>query len=403
MFLIFFLKMSSDLGILLSAAGFIAVTTGGHFIYMMLAALWLAVLFAFSALLREKGWLRFLPMAGAALCFLFPDMALTDYLVIGAACLYVLWLCYAGTFMPTWDTQKEIFSIYWKVLAGVFVFEALLDFSSAAASTLPAGVMALACCILLNRALRHEESVYRTMRYQLVNLAGLAAVAFAALLLGSPAVLGAVGAALGWIYDNLISPVLMALLYVFIQLIKGISWLFSWIHIEKVEETEVTNLESGDAASTDWMEFEEGGGVDIRILYAFLIILAGVLLFLLLRKLAGSLRKKASVIQKVNERRLAVTQHEPEDPPAHGAVRKIRELYRKFLRLCRKNSVELKRSDTSSDIEKKSRSLFPEEESEAFREIYIRARYRGEADQKDAEEAADLLSGMKKRMKKPLP
>ena len=195
----------------------------------------------------------------------------------------------------------------------------------------------------------------------------------------------------------------MVLLYVFIQLIKGISWLFSWIHIEKIEETEVVNIETGDPASTDWMEIEEGGGVDIRILYAFLIILAGVLLFLLLRKLAGSLRKKASVRQKVNERRLVVTQHEPEDPPAHGAVRKIRELYRKFLRLCRKNSVELKRSDTSSDIEKKSRSLFPEEESEAFREIYIRARYRGEADQKDAEEAADLLSGMKKRMKKPLP
>ncbi len=398
MFLIFFLKMCSDLGILLSAAGFFAVEFGGHFLYMLGASVWLAVLFAFSAMLREKGWLRFLPLTAGALCFLPGGLVMADLIVIGAACLYVIWLCFLGTYVPVWDRQVEIFSFFWKILAGVLVFEAVMDLRTAAASTLPAGLITLVCCILLNRALRHEASVYRTLHFQLVNAAGLAGVGAAAVLLGSPVVLRAVGAALSWFYEHVISPILMALIWLFVELMKGFNWILQLIRKKDPEEPPVVEIPSGPVDSTDWRVVEEGRGFDIRVLYAILILLACVLLFLLLRKLAGTLRKKAAVPHREGERRMAAPPPPREELPARGPVRKIREIYRKFLRLCRSRSVDLVRSDTSLDVEKKSYTLFDPEESEALRQLYLKARYREEAEPSDAEEAARVFARIKKQL-----
>ena len=194
----------------------------------------------------------------------------------------------------------------------------------------------------------------------------------------------------------MISPILMALVYLFVEFIKGFKWLFSWIRIREPEEPPVQEVPTGPADSTDWREITEGEGLDIRVVYAVLILLAAVLLFLLLRKLAGTLKKKAAAARPAEERRMKAAPLPKEEMPARGPVRKIREIYRKFLRLCRSRSVELVRSDTSWDVERKSLPVFDQEDSEALRQLYLKARYREEANPSDAEEAARLFSQLKK-------
>ncbi len=395
MWMMTFLKMTADLGILLSAAGFFALQLGGHAAPLLLSLPVFALSFAFSFLLKDRGILRFLPLIAAGLLFLYPGLSLTDAVILLTELAYLIWLTVRQAYMPVWETQTEIFSVYWKVFLGVLILEWLGAPAETRAMTLPAGLTASACCILLNRSLRHEPSVYRTLRFQAVNLIGLAAVGFAALLLGSETFLNLVGTGLGWFYNTLIAPLLMGIIYLFIQLIKGIAWLFSFIKLKDPENKDVQDIKlDGLSPELDLIQGEEAVG--IRFLNALLIIAAAAAAFFLLRALARGLRKakQAGSVQAVTLRSGAEEAVAP-----RGPVRRIREIYRRFLHLCLRRKVAIARSDTSLDVQRKSEGLFEEEDSEALRRLYLKARYRETADEAEAEQARQLYRQLKKEEK----
>ncbi len=395
-----FLKMTADLGILLSAAGFFALAFGGHAVPMLLSAPAFALCFAFSFLLRDRGILRFLPLLPAGLFFLIPGLSAADIVIFSLELLYILWLIIRKVYVPVWEIQTEIFSLYWKVLLAVLVFEWLILPAETRAMTLPAGFMASVCCILLNRSLRHEPSVYRTLRFQAVNLIGLLAVIVVAALLGSESFLGLVGAALKWFYDTLIAPLLMGVIYLFTQLIKGISWVLSFIKIEKPEEKETMEIEPGEP-NTEWDIVQREEPAAAAVMISLLILAAAIAVFFLLRFLARSL-KKAKQLKTVqaSTRRYDAEISASEPMPPRGPVRRIREIYRRFLKLCLRREVVLRRSDTSLDVQQKSEWLFAEEDSAALRRLYLKARYRETADEAEAEEARRLYQKLKKEEKK---
>ncbi len=395
MWMMTFLKMTADLGILLSAAGFFALQLGGHAAPLLLSLPVFALLFAFSFLLKDRGILRFLPLIAAGLLFLYPGLSLTDAVILLTELAYLVWLTVRQAYMPVWETQTEIFSVYWKVFLGVLILEWLGAPAETRAMTLPAGLTASACCILLNRSLRHEPSVYRTLRFQAVNLIGLAAVGFAALLLGSETFLNLVGTGLGWFYNTLIAPLLMGIIYLFIQLIKGIAWLFSFIKLKDPENKDVQDIKlDGLSPELDLIQGEEAVG--IRFLNALLIIAAAAAAFFLLRALARGLRKakQAGSVQAVTLRSGAEEAVAP-----RGPVRRIREIYRRFLHLCLRRKVAIARSDTSLDVQRKSEGLFEEADSAALRRLYLKARYRETADEAEAEQARQLYRQLKKEEK----
>jgi hypothetical protein len=399
MWMMTFLKMTADLGILLSAAGFFALQLGGHAAPLLLSLPVFALSFAFSFLLKDRGILRFLPLIAAGLLFLYPGLSLTDAVILLTELAYLIWLTVRQAYMPVWETQTEIFSVYWKVFLGVLILEWLGAPAETRAMTLPAGLTASACCILLNRSLRHEPSVYRTLRFQAVNLIGLAAVGFAALLLGSETFLNLVGTGLGWFYNTLIAPLLMGIIYLFIQLIKGIAWFFSFIKLKDPENKDVQDIKlDGLSPELDLIQGEEAVG--IRFLNALLIIAAAAAAFFLLRALARSLRKakQAGAVQAVTLRSGA-EEAVPEPVAPRGPVRRIREIYRRFLHLCLRRKVAIARSDTSLDVQRKSEGLFEEEDSEALRRLYLKARYRETADEAEAEQARQLYRQLKKEEK----
>ena len=141
--------------------------------------------------------------------------------------------------------------------------------------------------------------------------------------------------------------------------------------------------------------------VGIEVLTALLIIAAAVAAFFLLRALARSLgkAKQSGTVQAVTRRYLA-EEAVPEPMLSRGPVRRIREIYRRFLRLCLRRKVEIIRSDTSLDVQQKSAGLFEKADSAALRRLYLKARYRETADEEEAEEARQLYQQLKKEEKK---
>ena len=400
MWMMTFLKMAADLGILLSAAGFFVLPLGGHAMPLLLSVPAFALCFALSFLLRDRGILRFLPLLPAGLFVLYPGLSAVDIVILSVELLYAVWLTVRKAYVPVWEIQAEIFSLYWKIFLGVLVVEWLIAPVETRTMTLPAGLMASACCILLNRSLRHDPSVYRTPRFQLVNLAGVAAVAVIAALLGSETFLSIVGAGLKWFYDTLIAPLLMGVIYLFTLLIKGLSWVLSFIKIEKPEKKEDMNLDSGEG-STEMELVEREDPAAVEFLTAVLIIAAAIAVFFLLRALARSMRKarQEKAVQSVTRRYAAeAVEHDP--MPPRGPVRRIREIYRRFLRLCLRREIALTRSDTSLDVQQKSEYLFEQEDSAALRRLYLKARYRETADEEEAEQARALYQKLKKEEKK---
>ena len=400
MWMMTFLKMMADLGILLSAAGFFALQLGGHAAPLLLSLPVFALSFVFSFLLKNRGILRFLPLVAAGLLFLYPGLSLTDTVILLTELVYLIRLIIRQAYVPVWETQKEIFSVYWKVFLGVLFFGWIIAPAETRAMTLPAGLTASVCCILLNRSLRHEPSVYRTLRFQAVNLIGLAAVGLIALLLGSETFLSLVLAGLSWFYNTLIMPLLMGFIYLFTQLIRGITWLLSFLKRKDPGEKDVNNIEQGEL-STEMEFIKREEPVGIEVLTALLIIAAAVAAFFLLRALARSLRKakQSGTVQAITRRYLA-EEAVPEPMLSRGPVRRIREIYRRFLRLCLRRKVEIIRSDTSLDVQQKSRGLFEAEDSAALRRLYLKARYRETADEEEAEQARQLYQQLKKEEKK---
>ena len=208
MFMIYFLKMLSDLGIIMSVAGFFALLSGGHASLLLMSLPGLSLLFALSAPLADKGLIRFGPYCAAAVWFFLPGRSWPDDLLFVILLLYALWMSGRGTYRPNLDTQREIFSIYSKAFILIAILSIIFSYESALAVTLPAGAIALVACILLNQSLRHEPRIYQSLRFQFFVGLSMGLLLLAAFFLGSPLALQGLGTALSFLYHKIIWPLL---------------------------------------------------------------------------------------------------------------------------------------------------------------------------------------------------
>ena len=79
-----------------------------------------------------------------------------------------------------------------------------------------------------------------------------------------------------------------------------------------------------------------------------------------------------------------------------STVAQVRSAYRRYLKLGAAQGLRPQRSDTTLDIRKRFSRIFPDDASDALREIYLRARYDGHADREDASRAKALIAQLKK-------
>ncbi len=398
-----FIKSVSDLALYYSFAGLFALLFGGSNRAVLLGMVIQAAIFTFSYLLRQRqrSILRFLPLLLLIFCWLIPGSTLANYILLIPAVIYMIYLVAKKIYEPDCYQQKDIFSIYWKVFIVFALFAALLGARSAVtAIAIPAGLICMACSVLLQQTLRHDPEVYCQPRYQVISIVVIGAVCVCALFLSSSAFLNACLRFLQIIYNRVIAPILMAIVYVIIFIINGIVQLISLFHINISTSSEGLEIDMSGFSARDVLGIEEDvvtdGQILERILIAIAIIAAAVILILLFRALSRRTRSQSPEPER-KETRTSIQRNSPSaSENATGSVARVRTQYKKFLKLAFQQSVQPDKSDTSAEINRKYRHIFDSHATEELRDLYIEARYNGKATNEDAQRAKKLYSDIKK-------
>lgn len=401
MTVIVFLKIVSDLGFYFTFAGFFASMAKASAVNMLISILVMGLSVAVSFMLRGKGRLRFLPIALSVLCVLLPGTSIGGIIVLIMPVLYCAYVMAKELYVPEWDSQVSTFSLYWKLFFLLIPIGALAGKISIIYSfVIPCGILTLVCLVLLMRSLRHEQEIYTSRKYQIVNLGILLAVGLLALFLSSDLFLGAVVAFFKAIYTYIVSPILLVIIYVILAVMKVLAWLFSFIKFKAQPKNEEIKLNmTGTQDIFGDLNDEVGVNSETfdRVMLALGIVFGVIIAVLLFRYLTRRNRDRHEAAATTDYRFSAEpTAKKDEEPDMGSAVQKVRAQYKKFLRFCRSEGIDFSRSDTSLDVNYRCASSMPKEDTGEFRDIYIEARYNGKATKDDVSRAKELFSRIRK-------
>jgi hypothetical protein len=394
------LKILADLGFFFTFAGFFACLGGASFQTSLIALAVYSICFTGSYLLYKKENLRFLPLILMIIPFLLPGEKLADYIVAAIPAAYVMWLAVKELYIPEWDKQVSIFSVYWKIFL-VFIAISILCGKSdiVAGLTIPCGSVTLAADVLLMRSLRHEKDVYCSQKYQIMNLGFIAVVGILAFFLSSDIFLSGVVAVLKCIYSYLISPIFMVIIYIILVVLKAVAWLLSFIKFKQSEKEMVEINTSGvqDMLKDAQDELTESSVNFERVMIALGIVIGCLITFFAFKYLSKRSGKKPDDMP-LQDRRYYAEPASPKEPePEKGTpVHRIRTLYKKFLKLCQNQGIEFSKSDTSFDVNYKCSTTFDKKATGELRDIYIEARYNDTATKDDVARVKELYSTIKK-------
>ena len=392
-------RMMVDLSFYGAFAGLIAGVFGGSgaFWGMMLQCL----CFGLSRLGGNRRILRLACLLPMILCWVICRNALADGILLIPTAIYIVWLVYKNDYALDCERQKMLFGVFWKVLLTVVVLSALLGGIDAVTEiTVPYALVMLVCSVLLMRALRHEPKVYCQLRYQIVNLSTVAAVAAVAGLLSSKAVRNGFAAVLKAGYNTLILPILEFLLKILIYIVEGFVVLFSWLSFGKNEleqESPQINLSGMEELLGEDILLREPSEF-LRVLGLILLVAAAAVVLVLLFRWMGRRREAEGVPMEYTDRRDTVEVGQPiAKQKETSPVRKIRAQYRGFLKWCSETGVYRERGSTSQDIHQQISWISERGAvSEQIRELYIKARYAQIADREGVRTMKQLCEQMKK-------
>lgn len=400
-----FLRVLGDLGLYYCAAGTIAALCGGQLALELL--LLQSACFALSSALRRSKAARLAALLPALLVYVVPA-APADRISAAPALAYLACLAWADNYQLSRYRQADVFHALRNVVLAVLALGGYFAFISAHRNALqallsvgiPAALIAGAASILLMRSLRHEARVYLQPGYQAANLAGVVLLALAGLALGSEWALRAALFVVSSVYQYVIFPLLMGLAVILGGLMSLLYPLIVRLLQRRGEMEENPNIEAaGDGAFQEQLEKLDLPTVSLelvlRIVLALAILAAAAALVLLFRWMARRHPDEGGV--STPYRRDLPGGVEGERPRPGSYAGRIRRQYRAYLRMCQNRGLEFDRSDTSTDVGRKSLPEFPDEEALcALRDLYQRARYSGEASREDYQQFKNLIGKIKK-------
>ena len=346
-----------------------------------------------------KKWLLPLPAALLAGCYALCWGNLYDLIAITPATGYLLWQFFRKSAVPDLSQQQDILGGLGKLVGFAALISLLIGEVPA---LIPFGLLILFANVALLRTLRHDPEVYMRPGFQLTNLGNLAAVPVTSLLLGTGPIADLIGSGMKLLYLRVLLPFFQWLLYYPILLVNRFFEYLGTIFRPEEKPQETTEplgkLEGEpELPSIDAQQMEETGQVLQIILLVVLGIFAVVGMILLMRKL-GKTDDTPQEAKSASQQRTGVNsmgkRSQPEDPPA---VMSVRKHYRRYLKLCVKSGIPLEKSSTSGDIcrgAQDRKSLQPQ--AKRIRQIYIRARYAGQATKEDVKEMAHLCTESRK-------
>ncbi len=402
---LYFLRAMGDLGLYYCAAGTFAALFGGELALELL--LLQSACYALSSALQGNQAARLAALVPALLLYVFP-VAPADMVCAAPALAYLIYLAWTGNYQLSRYRQADVFNAVRNVALGGLALGAGVAFLSAAKTLMqavltvgiPAALLAAGASVLLMRSLRHEAQVYLQPGYQAVNAAGVASLALAALVLGSERALRAVVFLLSSAYNYVVLPLLMGLAMIFGGVMSLLYPVLVWLMEMRAQMADNTNIitsdDSGFQEQLDKLELPTASmELVLRIVLALAIVAAAAALVLLFRWLSRGHSDSAGRSSPFRRDLDAGLERERVSPRSYAG--RIRRQYRAYLRMCRDRGLEFERSDTSTDVGRKSLPEFPDEEALcALRDLYQQARYSGEVSREDYQRFRRLVGTLKK-------
>lgn len=408
MSLVYSLKLLTDILFYMTFAGLISALVGAVGREMgnsgLLSTLpFLLVSILLLGVLAEKGRLKyaaFLPLIGAVAAAF--NYGLIHLILLGPACAYII---YYATTLP-YDIKTVghavVFRMYLIITLPICIFfSANFTFFGAFMNGVmgPYLIMYVAASIVLMRMIRHDTEVLNQRRFRIMNSLSVGAVVLAGLFLGSNRGVALMLGLLSFIYFRLFIPLLYLMLlavglilYPFAMLFGLEPWDVPWPGQDQPD---------GDGEWAEIIAEQPDPGIGYTIFQIAVYASLAVAAFFLLRALFRFLTQKQLVRDSkgVNIERTAMPdvlrQSRRKEPRVNH---QIRQVYRKFLKLCRNRGITLYPSLTTEDIAKSfSASVGDSKDVMTLREIYIDSRY-GEKKPKsaDVKECKEIYSKLKK-------
>jgi len=407
MSLVYSLKLLADLFFYLTFAGTISALIGGVDRVMGNSGLLSTVPFvALSAFLlgalHDKGklkYLSFVPLVPAA--FVALNYGVVHLFLLAPAIAYTVY--YATTLPYNIKTvgYTTVFRIYMCIVLPLSLFFALNStfFGAFLSGALgPYLLMFATCGIVLMRMLRHDSDILMQARFKIMNSLGVAGVIIAGAFLGSPRGIQLMGAVLNFLYFRVFIPIVT-----FIFMTVGFV-LFPILALFGFEEWDVY-FPMDDGADMygvpgDIEVYQLERGLSYYIAQIVVLIIVVVVAFYVLRAMFRFLTEK-SIIRDgapVIIERVFLGDDNKTKKKEPRVNHQIRQVYRKFLKLCEKRGITMHPSLTTKEIaDAYGSSAKDSENPDRLREIYIESRY-GEKTptSADVKECKELYSKMKK-------
>lgn len=394
MVLIYFLKMLADLAAYYMFAAPAAAYFGGG--TLILCLLLQAVAYGLYKVATRK-WVQLLCLLPAALCFAVRISCVADLLALIPSTVYLLRHALGKSGPPDLYHQRDLLHAFLKPLFPAIV---LALFCGGITRLLPFCVIWLVASVILLRTLRHKPEVYLQPRFQVINLAAIVGVFAVTGLLSFPPLVRACSAALKWVYDLIINPILTVVTFVPLLLSQLLLQLLSPIF--SIEPTATDSTDPYDAAkpyeqSFEWPEASQAR-LEALILVLFvlvaLIIAIAVLRWISKRQAAPRTTATADTTVRSQLGSVATATTLSENAP----TTRIRKEYRKYLRRCSNAGMVLEPGTTSDQVEAMaSEKSGLSANATPIRQLYIRARYAGTATRVDAGKMARLCAQSKVR------
>ena len=371
-------------------------------VFLLLVMLCGGISMELSALWKERGVLRFLPLllVGAPLLAF---RGIPQYIAVSATALYILARMIGRGYQV----------IYWQYLTqskAMIPFMLVTLFASLVrAQTVPETFALIFLYFALNSyALRQSRlGRYADQRSGILNILYLLGCCLLAVVLA---------AVLTGLYSLNWQDAAQVLMMPFAWLLYGLSWIYNLLGkgIRKGNEAENNNQNLLDMNDEELREYSKeatanaGDGMDWtmpnigKVLAVILIILLIAAVIYLLYRLIRRLLEQNVVMkqEEIYETQTLETAGERKKRLT-GNRKKIRKYYQGYQSLLRSRGVLIQRFMTSQEILDENTDVSKIEEEKQLRQIYLKARYdeEGQPTSSDVQEIKELFDQIKKREK----
>ena len=370
--------------------------------YEILAICLAAAFFCFC--LREWKYLRFLPLAILGLLF-FSLGNLSDLLLMAPLAAYVIYMTVKKKYEVSHIEFQHRFGLGGRVLVILLLLSILMSNFIDLTGVFILCLAYFVCGITLLRTLRHHEDTYSESGFVLMNFIPGIVFLIGVFMLSS----GVVVSAISWMFVILRMGVYYLVLVPLTFLAGLMGPLFAWLYFpERERETRGLRPHEEPGLVPDFSEIEPGQ-LDPNVLRIILLVisLVGSVLFIaliiyLVKKIIITWKLPSSDMLDEDE----ILESSPIKThsgwfPRFKRVSAVRRYYRRFLKLCTSQKIDIKQASTSLEVEGMVKKRYGNiSDLGQLRRIYLRARYSdGEIPKEDERLARKAYKGIRDFMK----